>query len=299
MIYRLTYKALSPLHIGYKQIGFLKTTRYYITGRAVWGAVTANVTRHLIDTPTSNDYERVGEFVRENIRSTYFFPKVESTVYCFIYKNEELKYGDLSKNQFEKTFIHSFVSTALDRTGTADEGTLHETEYIRDKVRMKDDIKNVYWVGYLFVGEKRKDDLEIRTKEKDFTVAEGSKVMKASEILKRIEIGGERNYGFGKLELEGTLEKANEIFGHQLDGDRIESEIALSHVKYEEIAYTGDVEPLVGREWGEGGSGRKTFIGHGRDRVSRGVYFVPGTCFGDKGKFEVADYGIWNLIRDV
>lgn len=299
MIYRLTYRALSPLHIGFKQIRFLKTTRYYITGRAVWGAVTANVTRHLIDTPTSKDYQTVGKFVKKNIKSTYFFPRVDNTIYCFACENDELKYGEFSEHQFERTFIHSLVSTALDRTGTADEGTLHEVEYIRDRVRVKDEIKNVYWVGYLFVDEKSEDGLKIATEEKDFTVTKGSKTMGASEILKRIEIGGERNYGFGKLELEGAMEKANEIFGHQLDGDRIKSKIALAHVKYEEIAYTGDIEPLVGREWGEGGSGRKRPADREGDGVSDGIYFAPGTCFEDEVAFEVADYGTWNLIRNV
>lgn len=296
-IYKITYKALSPIHIGYKSIGVLETTRYYITGRAVWGAMTAAVTRYLIDAPTSEDYTRVGSFVKKNIRATYFFPTVNNTLYCPAYEFKEIKYGDLSKNAFEKTFIYSFVSTALDLTKTAEDDTLHEVEYIKNRVRMKETIQDVHWTGYLFVDEEEKDDLEIKTEEVDFTIMGGKNEMMASEIFKEIQVGGERNYGFGKLELEGNLEKldrkAGRIFNCKVEGDRIKSNIALGHVYYADIPYVGDVEPLVGRDWCEKGSGRKVTINK-QGKNAQGIFFVPGTSFERELVFEVSGYGVWN-----
>ncbi len=302
-IYEVTYKALSPIHIGYKSIGILDTTRYYITGKAVWGAITASATRHLIDTPGKEEYKYVGEIVRKNIRTTYFFPKVENTVYYPVYEKGELRYGGLSKNAFEKIFIYSFVSTALGKTKTADENTLHEVEYIKNRVLITDDFKDVYWIGYFFVNDGtfsaneniKEFILEIKTEEEDFTVKGGDREMEASEILKQIQVGGERNYGFGNLRLEAKLqnidEKTDNEFGCEIEENRVKSEIALGHVYYENLKYTGEIEPFVGREWGEKGSGRETSINKGGKNAPC-VFFVPGTRFERELEFEVKDYGM-------
>jgi len=77
VIYKLIFKAESPIHIGYKQIGNLKTTRYYIMGKQMWGAITANLTRELYGNPKSDEYKKVGDFVREHIKTTYFYPAIE------------------------------------------------------------------------------------------------------------------------------------------------------------------------------------------------------------------------------
>jgi hypothetical protein len=152
MIYEVTYRALSPLHIGYKQIGILSTTRYYITGKALWGAITANLTRHLFDAPGPNDYKEVGDTVRKAIRATYFFPVVDGEIYfphyeCDDSEQEGLKYGKLAKSQFERTFINSCVSTALDKTKTADENTLHETEYIKNQIVIGNEVRDVLFLN--------------------------------------------------------------------------------------------------------------------------------------------------------
>lgn len=111
-------------------------------------------------------------------------------------------------------FIYSFVSTALDKTKTADENTLHEIEYIKNKVHIPDYSRDVYWVGYLFVNDgtfstNRREEfiLSIKTEEEDFTLKKGDRGRKASEILREIQAGGERNYGFGNLRLEGKVQK--------------------------------------------------------------------------------------------
>ena len=44
-IYRVTLKLTSPLHVGWKKIGNLMITRPYVTGRTLWGALTARLVR--------------------------------------------------------------------------------------------------------------------------------------------------------------------------------------------------------------------------------------------------------------
>jgi len=163
--YLTIFKAKAPVHIGYKQIGVLKTTRYYITGRAMWGAITANLTRALFGNPDAENYQKVGEFVKDLIRTTYFFPAFEKDkvndsqewsdaktgnylVFLPEYSENGLKFGKIPKEKFEQTFIGSFVSTALEsETKTAEEGSLHEFEFVKDKIRVNDDVADVYWVG--------------------------------------------------------------------------------------------------------------------------------------------------------
>jgi hypothetical protein len=303
MIYEVTYRALSPLHIGYRQIGILKTTRYYITGKALWGAITANLTRHLLDIPGPNKYKEVGDkykevgdIVKETIRATYFFPMVDGEIYFPHYSHcgseqRELKYGRLKKSQFERTFVYSRVSTALDKTKTADENTLHETEYIKNKIVVGNRVRDVLWRGYLFV-EEENSKMKI-IEDNDFIVDGEGKALRASNFLERLEVGGERNYGFGKLLLIEKMKKVTEVFGHETIGCTIKSDTAFGHVCYKEIDYTGEIEPLVGREWSGKGPGRKTINNHQQDRQF--VFFVPGTNFESEKNLEIADYGTWKI----
>lgn len=303
MIYEVTYRALSPLHIGYRQIGILKTTRYYITGKALWGAITANLTRHLLDAPGPNkykevgdEYRKVGDTVKTAIRATYFFPLVDGNIYFPHYarcgsEQEELKYGGLTESQFERTFIYSRVSTALDRTRTADENTLHETEYIKNQVIIGNKIRDVLWRGYLFVREENSEVKAIE--ENDFVVEKEGKALRASNFLQRLEVGGERNYGFGRLLLIEKMKKATEVFGSRTTGCTIQSDTAFGHVYYKDVDYTGQIEPLVGRIWSEKGPGRKTIDNHQQD--GQFIFFAPGTNFGSEKNLKITDYGTWKI----
>ena len=72
--YRLVYQAKSPIHIGYRTLGFIQRTRYYIPGRALWGAITANLTRAY---GSYEQYGPVGEDVKSSILFSYFYPAPE------------------------------------------------------------------------------------------------------------------------------------------------------------------------------------------------------------------------------
>lgn len=55
--YQLILRLLTPTHISWNKIGNVQRTRPYITGRALWGALTARLTRDQHATPTAANYQ--------------------------------------------------------------------------------------------------------------------------------------------------------------------------------------------------------------------------------------------------
>ena len=310
MIYELQFKAQSPIHIGYRKIGTLKTTRYYIPGKAMWGALTAHITRSLYENPFENHnnyYNDVGKFIKTYIKLTYFFPKVNGTIYCPQYTEDGLTYGGQSKSEFERDFIYSRVGTAIDTTGTAEDRSLHETEYIRDTVNVTNDIKKVHWVGYCIVEEKEAHGLQITgINDKDFSIETETDERKISfsDCILTLTVGGERNYGFGKLHFK-CMKKSEKIFDNKCEGEKILADFALGHVAYEpgqDVEYVGDLEPVVGRDWSShdnGHNGNKSNNknrGTGQKSTFCDVCFVPGTSFKGEQKFEIGEFGILDIV---
>jgi hypothetical protein len=64
----ITYKAKSPLHIGYgAQLGIVNRTRYYIPEKTMWGAVTAVLSRSIMQSYDAGMYRTVNDFVKEHL----------------------------------------------------------------------------------------------------------------------------------------------------------------------------------------------------------------------------------------
>jgi len=311
--YLTTFRAKSPIHIGYRQIEILKTTRYYITGRAMWGAITANLTRALFENPSPEDYRVVGNFVRKNIRTTYFYPAIKNTdienpeewseigvkdylVFLPNYING-LKFGKILKEEFEQIFIGSFVSTALESTTkAAEEGSLHEFEFIRDKVKIGESIADVYWVGYLFIKEDELEGIRIEScNEGDVAISMGTTKRHLRDTIAQLYVGGERNYGLGKVELVELQPENNLLFGkYNILLDKENPTICLDDAPIidhmilngsETIKY-GEIEPVVGLEWSDKGAGQE---------VSKAkICATPGSIL-PKMCLQIVDYGFLNF----
>jgi len=309
--YLSVFRAKSPVHIGYRQIGILKTTRYYITGRAMWGAITANLTRALFENPSPEDYRTVGNFVRKNIRTTYFYPAIKKTdienpeewseievkdyfVFLPNYING-LRFGKILKEEFEQIFIGSFVSTALESTTkTAEEGSLHEFEFIKDKVKIGESVANVYWVGYLFIKEDELEGIKIEScNGGDVAISIGTTKRYLRNIIDQLYVGGERNYGLGRLKLLELTKETGSIFGRysiELNDENPilknldEESVAISHVKLDGLELElGEIEPVVGLEWSAKGAGQE---------VSKAeICATPGSKL-KSCNFILCDYGI-------
>ncbi len=282
--YLTIFKSKSPIHIGYKQIGIFKTTRYYITGKVMWGAITANLTRSLYDNPSAKDYQRVGELVRNYIKNTYFYPAIEKNkiknpskwsdievdnylVLLPEYTEECLIFGKLNKEEFENVFVGSFVSTAIDiATKSAEEGSLHEFEFMKDRIIYDEKLLDVYWIGYLFVKDGTTiDGMEIKCEDNEILIKNKNRTTRLLKIIDFIQVGGERNYGFGKLKLQKFQINNDKIF-KKYNFEYINNYITFkdistvfSHINLDGIALKrGEIEPVIGLEWCEkGGPGQK------------------------------------------
>lgn len=295
--YGLIYRVLSPVCIGSQRLGMIQRTYYYISGRVMWGAITATLTRTLYkeNSPTAKDYHEVGELLKNSILPTYFFPTLNSNGSSPLtpkFTETGIHYGGLTPADFEKQFIGSFGQTAIKaQTLTAEDGSLHETEFISPKTGDKHN-RQVYFVGHIFVKEGVKHNYK--------SINWDSGDVKLGKVLSEIFVGGERTYGFGKLVLEKQiLGIANDLFGYKLLLGDVRPKVAVTedmpisaHAEVEGITISrGDIEPVVGREWCEerGGPGR---------RISNAkVCYIPGSVVEKTVIFEVGEYGIWKPVK--
>ena len=71
--YDLLYEAKAPIHIGFRKLGIVSRTRYYILGKNLWGALTARLARKIMKNYDPGIYEKVGKFVKKNVIFTHFY----------------------------------------------------------------------------------------------------------------------------------------------------------------------------------------------------------------------------------
>jgi len=285
----LTYRVLSPVHIGYRVTGNIQQTRYYIQGINFWG-VTVNCIMPYFQ---SVDYHGAGEFIRDNIRFGYFYPSVspEEPLYP-VFTNDGCLFGgktiadSITKDNFEAGFISSLAGTAIaGKTSTAAEGSLHEVEYIAPYHRRQK--KPVVFCGHLFLRKNAVfNGKRIGWNEGDICLR---------EVLREISVGGERRYGFGRLRLHNDKFLDDNVLWHKWKFDLSNEEpliyvqegynFLLAHFPAEEIKAQGEIEPLVSRRWSTGGPGRKI--------VYSGFYWKPGSTVDVNSIFKIGSYGIW------
>ena len=150
--YRLTFRLLSPLHVGYYKLGNLQRTRHYVPGRNFWAAATARLTRLL----SGHDYEAVGGFVRRHMAFGYFFPAVTEDAPLYpSYDAGGVSYGPpettLPAEHFEHLLLSSYAATALDDDRrAATEGSLHEVECL---LSLATSGAPVFLIGHVFARE--------------------------------------------------------------------------------------------------------------------------------------------------
>ena len=292
--YRVTFRLLSPMHIGWRKLGNMQQTRPYVTGRVLWGAFTARFTRDL----KSHKYQEIGEAVDEQLAFTYFYPAISldpdklpnpDDVHLWPWGNDQKKDG---QEIFSWMFLGSYASTALSDARSAEEGSLHETEFITPYARSNmpyEDPKPVYLVGYIFEQQEPVSDskYELRVQE---------------DLLNHLQIGGERSYGWGRVHLAKPLQEVkNELcFSYTLNcnGNRPlitvpAGDSLLAHTETESLkeVENGTVEPLVGRVTTGDTSFGKT-VSHAQ------ICWVPGSTVSQEETFQIQPRGIWQRLQD-
>jgi hypothetical protein len=232
-------------------------TRPYVTGKTLWGALTARLVRD----GEGNNYNDIGKKVDDELRLSYFYPSTsQDKVKLWPWDN---------RDDFNWKFMGSYVSTAI-KGDTAEEGSLHEIEYISPRTR---DGSPVFLVGYVF--EKSGCQLEWK------------------DALKKIQLGGERGYGWGRVLLAAPPKKVETCFDRDIDISGpspsisvLNNESILGHAPIDGLKCKGDIEPLVGRET----SNEKGFGGH----VSTSeVCYTPGAKVETDTSFMIFPKGIW------
>jgi len=271
--YKIVFRLLSPMHIGWIKQGNVQRTRPYVTGKALWGALTARLTR---DFPhLGGDYETVGKRVSDELAFSYFYPAVGETVDLW-------PWGERA-DEFAWRYLGSYASTALNYgCNTAEEGSLHETEFIAPHTR---DGRPVYLVGYIF--ERQGCTLPWQ------------------EVLSRLQLGGERTYGWGRVGLHKLLDNGQEFFNSDLaldlNGKRPVVTVSadkelLAHALAAEFqgrrpvpGVSGPIEPLLGRET----TNPQRF---GGDLPPARICWQPGGTLTAGAKIIIGEYGIWEGI---
>lgn len=292
--YRLVYQAKSPIHLGWHTLGYIKLTRYYITGRNMWGAMTANMVRTLY---RHEDYRAVGELLTKDILVSYFYPALDfQNPLLPKFQNTGLCYGQYTESDFERLFIQSYGQTAvLPESNTAEDQSLHESDFISPYLEGEDTKKhqNVYFVGYIFIHNNAHYDEQVLT------------LANIERAITEIFVGGDRKYGWGRLMLDtGKIYevKDNTIFGNQLDTRNDCLQITVSenncipaHLELNtkgNIKIKGDIEPILGREWGTSETdGNK--IGAGQKISNAKICWMPGSVIMEKDtSLKISEFGI-------
>lgn len=273
---RVVFRLRSPMHVGRYKAGNLQLTYPYVTGRVLWGALTARITRddQQGKGPATENalYEGVGELVHEHLAFTYFYPALQRE------DDYEVRWPWQNEAHFRARFLGSYASTALTYPRhSAEEGSLHEVELLSPMTIGPDpaDSERVFLLGYIFT----------RTDAPSWASA-----------LTRLQLGGERGYGWGRVTPVADVPQTSECFGYSVDleADRPEvtvpeGEALLAHTPALGMDARGEVEPLVGRLWSERGAGQQI-------DATGGVCYVPSSTVESETRFAIDRYGLWERI---
>jgi len=280
-IYQIILRLHSPLHIGCREVGYLRRTRPYVSGRALRGALVNRVGRNqnIRGEEPGDPFRAVSKTFAQYLTFTYFYPALNEDgkwKVCFPWEDEA---------DFRRRFLSSYTSTALTYTQqTAAEGLLHEIEFISP--RTLDTGEPVYLMGYVFVQEER-----LKKEKYDWVGA-----------LRRLQLGGERGYGWGDARLvEKSDPVTDRLFGKisfKTDEKRPvlalkENEAVLAHTSAQNATLSGPVEPMVGREW-RADKGSQKHIG--QHLAYNGVCFAPGSRTRQPSQFILGEGGYWQMI---
>lgn len=292
----LCFELLSPLHIGFlpnRPGTVVAPTRCYVPGKNLWGAVTANVTPWLYPNPTAAHFHEIGELIREQMAFSYFYLSDGHQLFTPDYATNGLTWGKLSDRRFRACFVWSQVSTKIGETGGAEDASLHEIEFIRHRIGSPGKFnQSVLLMGVIWIchgAALAQHALELQNE---------SVFLNGADIFREIVLGGERNYGFGRLQrvpvpdqLEASL---RDLWpeGPEAKITILSEQPLLAHAPYrQDQIFRGEIEIVAGREYRRSKQGA-SFQDPGEDIVNAGFFFAPGTRLGaNAGQLQMDSWG--------
>ena len=293
--YLLVFRLQSPLHIGYRKVGSLMQTRRYVPGKNLWAGLTQRIVWRMGQAHNPDAYRRVGDILRAHFRFGYLWP-AHAPANSSPPQKPHFPWEKADPAYWDYLYLDGIASTAQDSsTRTAAEGTLHQVEFIAPYTR---EGQPVYLVGDLWV-----DEAAFSASNTAFHQAVQEHWQAA---LQRLQLGGERSYGWGQMTLakcdptdtlcwgEGWLWKEQDskvkiiikqeesrLPMHALAVKCNENDVAgpaeepVGDVK-------GPVEPLLGWE--------RQRAGHSALSMIR-IAYEPGARAGKNLKAEIAPWG--------
>lgn len=310
-VYQVVLRLLSPLHIGRGKVSYLQRTYPYVTGRALRGALVNRVGRNqnIRGADAGDPFRCVSKTFASYLTFTYFFPALNEN------GNFKPYFPWEDEANFRRRFLGSYTGAALDYPQqTAAEGLLREIEHVLPFTR--DDGDQVYLLGYIFAQENN-------LKKYDWKAA-----------LCNLQLGGERGYGWGRVQAElieplepkdgkiRLFEQEVEFYDHDtppspeaVENDR-DAECALpkhrgarpqlklaekarawAHVRAAGAAsVSGPIEPLVGREWRANNKESPQRRHIGQHLAFNEICYLPGSVVTKEASFLVGEGGIWQEI---
>lgn len=200
-LFRWVWQLEAPLHVGMPPAGSLNRTRLYVPARALWGALTAELSRREAQDDKAPPYQAVGASLKDGYRFTYLFPAEQNDMgwkawlptyfegVGAAWHREDDRGAVVSDRAFRRRLLFTRPGTSIDAsTDAADDGALRETECIETRWRGErgQGVGPVAMVGYAF----------IRTaKVEDKYPPERGRI----EALDTLFVGGDTRYGLGRL----------------------------------------------------------------------------------------------------
>src|SRR5690554_2714159 len=190
----LIFELESPLHIGYLPFGgsVIAPTRYYIPGKNFWGAITQKITKYIFDEPESDTYKQIDQSIKKNFRFSYFYVYDGKNIYFPCYGEEGLYYGieaKIKEQDFEYKYVGSRVLTAINNnTGSAEDETLHEVEFIHDKyIDVEENINKTRIIGTIWI--KELVNIDTSQGKKKISIKDDGIYIDNLNIFKKLTIG--------------------------------------------------------------------------------------------------------------
>lgn len=201
-LFRWVWQLEGPLYAGIPPAGSLNRSRLYVPARALWGAMTAELSRREAQNGKAPQYQTVGESLQKAYRFTYLFPAEKSGtgwkawlptyregVGTAWHREDDPGVVVISDRAFRRRLLFTRPGTSIDAsTDAADDGSLRETECIEVRWRNDrgQDAGPVAMLGYVFIqiGKEK---------------AKYSKARRRFDGLDTLFVGGDTRYGLGRL----------------------------------------------------------------------------------------------------
>ncbi len=291
-LFEWTFKLKSPLYIGFHKVLHFYRTRPYVPANIIWAALTAKFTPLL----GVEDYQKIGNLLKKAMRFGYLYIYDDQKLYIPKYTEDGLYFNSLSQYEFEKKFITSIATAAIDAQSlTAEEGMLHEVEVI-SPYRI-DNGEQVHLRGFVWIREISENEISIHVPDNGFMIKYKEKELKLNVDF-QLQLGGERRSGFGLVRLKEIKNTPNfsPFYG---DWKEENEEVIISmnlgqsiwaHVVHNDsLKIKGYIEPLVSRDWDiQKGAGRKL--------TSYGLFWSPGSILIEDRSFKITELGFWEVI---